>query len=89
MNKNSIVYKVKRKLLRISAPMLPDKFFLKQLYKLRLGSPLNLENPQTYNEKLQWLKLYDRKPEYTVLQDKYAVRDYVAKTIGSSLANSL
>lgn len=82
MNKNSIVYKVKRKLLRISAPMLPDKFFLKQLYKLRFGYPLNLENPQTYNEKLQWLKLYDHKPEYSMMVDKAEVKKYVASIIG-------
>ena len=43
---------------------------------------LNLKNPQTFNEKLQWLKLYDRKPEYTMMVDKYRVREYIAKTIG-------
>ena len=43
---------------------------------------MNLDNPQTYTEKLQWLKLYDRQPKYTIMQDKYAVRDYVAETIG-------
>lgn len=60
-----------------------DERYLKKLYRIKMGRPLNLSDPQTYTEKLQWLKLYDRKPEYTVLQDKYAVRDYVAKTIGS------
>ncbi len=43
---------------------------------------LNLENPQTFNEKLQWLKLYDRKPEYTVMVDKYAAKRYAAERIG-------
>ena len=43
---------------------------------------LNLKNPQTYNEKLQWLKLHDRNPLYTTLVDKYAVKKYVADKIG-------
>ena len=47
-----------------------------------MGYPLNLTNPKTFNEKLQWLKLYDRKPEYTTMVDKYAVKEYVAGIIG-------
>ena len=47
--------------------------------------PLNLDEPQTLNEKLQWLKLYDHKPEYTVFGDKYAVRDYIARHFGPDL----
>jgi hypothetical protein len=43
---------------------------------------LDFENPQTFNEKLQWLKLYDRKPEYTMMVDKYKVRDYIAEKLG-------
>lgn len=62
---------------------MPDEKYIKKMYQLRIGKPLNLSDPKTYTEKLQWLKLYDRKPEYTVLQDKFAVRDYVSKTIGS------
>ena len=59
-----------------------DKQYLKLLYKIRTGQKLNLENPQTFNEKLQWLKLHDRRPEYTVMVDKYAVKKYVADEIG-------
>lgn len=62
--------------------LLPDKIYLKKRYKLKMGKKLNLKNPQTFNEKLQWLKLYNRNPKYTLLVDKYAVRDYIAKTIG-------
>lgn len=47
-----------------------------------MGRKLNLKNPQTFNEKLQWLKLYNRKPEYTTMVDKYAVKEYVANIIG-------
>ncbi|HEV1621933.1 TPA: glycosyl transferase, partial [Streptococcus pneumoniae] len=43
---------------------------------------LNLKNPKTFNEKLQWLKLYDRNPFYTILADKILVKDYIAKTLG-------
>ena len=47
-----------------------------------MNYPLNLSNPRTFNEKLQWLKLYDRKPIYTLMVDKYAVKKYVADIIG-------
>ena len=59
----------------------PEKF-LKIGYKATMGKPLNLENPQTYTEKLQWLKLYDHRPEYTLMVDKYAAKQYVAERIG-------
>ncbi|MBQ2818876.1 MAG: glycosyl transferase [Clostridia bacterium] len=59
-----------------------DEKFLKKVFKLRLGRKLDLENPQTFNEKLQWLKLYDRKPIYTTMVDKYKVKKYVADIIG-------
>lgn len=64
------------------ARLFSDKFYLKCAYKDALGKKLNLKNPQTFNEKLQWLKLYNRKPEYTIMVDKYLVREYIAKTIG-------
>ena len=47
-----------------------------------MGKKLNLKNPQTFNEKLQWLKLYDRKPIYTTMVDKYEVKQFVANIIG-------
>ena len=56
--------------------------FLKIQFRLKMGYPLNLDNPQTYNEKLQWLKLYNRRPEYTKMVDKYEVKKYVASIIG-------
>lgn len=60
----------------------PDKLYLKTVFKAETGYKLNLNNPRTYNEKLQWLKLYDRKPIYTTFCDKYAVREYVKNTVG-------
>ena len=62
--------------------LLPDDIFLRIKYRLIMGKPLDLKKPKTFNEKLQWLKLYDRKPEYTKLVDKYEVRKYIANTIG-------
>ena len=61
---------------------IPDEEFLKRKFKLVMGKELDLENPKTFNEKLQWLKLYDRKPEYTIMADKYAVRKYIAEKLG-------
>jgi hypothetical protein len=56
--------------------------YLKMQYRLRCKKTLNLKQPKTFNEKIQWLKLYDRKPEYTRMVDKYEVRRYISDTIG-------
>lgn len=61
---------------------MPDKLFLQKEFALHMGKKLDLDNPQTFNEKLQWLKLYNRKPEYTTMVDKYAAKQYVADRIG-------
>lgn len=62
---------------------LPDKIYLKLAFRIRHGRKLSLKTPKTFSEKLQWLKLYNRKPEQTIMVDKYAVRDFVAEKIGS------
>ena len=62
---------------------IPDRPYLKMLYRIRTGKRLNLENPTRFNEKLQWIKLYDRKEEYTIMVDKFAVKDYVSNKIGA------
>lgn len=59
-----------------------DKLYLKIRYYLEMGKRLDLKNPRTMNEKLQWLKLYNRKPEYTTMVDKILVKEYVANIIG-------
>ena len=61
---------------------LSDEAYLKRAFRAKIGTELNLEEPQSFSEKIQWLKLYDRKPVYTTMVDKYAVKDYVAKRIG-------
>ncbi len=59
-----------------------DQKFLEKKYYMKFGKKLELHNPQTFNEKLQWLKLYDRNQLYTTLVDKYAVREYIKEKIG-------
>lgn len=59
-----------------------DKKFLEKQFKNVFGYRLNLESPQTFNEKIQWLKLYDRNDLYTNLVDKEKVKYYVEKKIG-------
>ena len=62
--------------------MVTPEFLLKKMFKERMGYSLDLDNPKTFNEKLQWLKLHDHNPLYTTMVDKYAVKKYVADKIG-------
>ncbi len=61
---------------------LPVKTHVKLRFENRLGYKLNLKEPKTINEKINWLKLYDKKEFYTDIADKYAVRDYIKEKIG-------
>lgn len=67
---------------RCNFPVLSDSLYLKLSYKHAIGKKLNLENPKTFTEKLQWLKIHDRKPEYTNMVDKCEAKKYVADKIG-------
>lgn len=58
-----------------------DKVYLKIRFWAQMGYRLNLKNPTTFSEKLQWLKIYDRNPIYTDLVDKIKVKDYVGKIL--------
>lgn len=60
-----------------------DRSFLRIVYWLRFGKRLKLKNPQSFNEKLQWLKLHDRRPEYVTMVDKIAMKDYIINAVGS------
>lgn len=59
-----------------------DREFLERKFQAVFHRELDLENPQSFNEKMQWLKLYNRNPLYTQYVDKYLVREYVKDTIG-------
>ena len=62
--------------------MFPDKVYLSLRYRCQMGQWINWKNPRTFTEKLQWLKVYDYKPEYTRMVDKLAAKEYVAERIG-------
>ncbi len=91
MNKENL-YRFKRNIVKVyekyctvkhpETYIFSDKSFIKKLYKKRLGKEINLSNPETFCEKQNWLKLYDRKPIYTVMVDKYLARDFVSERIG-------
>lgn len=68
---------------RFSHLIKSDKKYYRWQYLLLKGKKLNIDNPVTFNEKLQWLKLNDRKPVYTNMVDKFAVKNFVANAIGS------
>lgn len=61
---------------------MPDDKYLKRVFQSLTGRTLDLENPRTYNEKLQWLKINERRPEYTMMVDKYQVRNYIKQELG-------
>jgi len=61
---------------------MPDYLYLKIIFKSVRHYPLNLKSPKTFNEKIQWLKLYGNLRQYTDLADKYEVRKHIAKTVG-------
>ena len=82
MEKHNILYKIRGKIVHYSANFLSDENYLKLYFHHRLGYKLDLNNPQTFNEKLQWLKLYDKRDEYTKMVDKVEAKKYVASIIG-------
>lgn len=61
---------------------MPDDEFLRRCFRAFMHRELNLENPETFSEKIQWLKLYDRRPEYTAMADKVAAKNHIEKLIG-------
>lgn len=72
----ALVYRVAR--------LFSDRSFLEILFPLRTDYPLDLDHPKTFNEKLQWLKLYDHRPEYPLMVDKVEAKKYVSAIIGEN-----
>ena len=62
--------------------MIPDSIYLRIKFQKKMGYPLDLKNPHTFNEKLQWLKLYDRNSQYVTMVDKYEAKRYMAEKVG-------
>lgn len=71
------------KALHLTSPIFTDSLYLKLLFPISTGYRLNLKNPKTYNEKLQWLKINYRKPIMTQMVDKYAAKDFARDIIGN------
>lgn len=71
-----------KELLKKISCLIPDKLYLQIRYYLMFHRTINFDSPITFNEKIQWLKIYDRKEYYTKLVDKYEVRNYIKNTLG-------
>jgi len=70
------------KLFRKLSRLIPDRIYLQIVYFRHFKKFIDFDNPKTFNEKIQWLKLNYRKEEYTNLVDKYRVKQYITKLIG-------
>lgn len=71
----------KREAHQAALDAMTDEQFIRSTYLRKFGREIDLDNPQTFNEKLQWLKLYYRNPLYTKLVDKYEVKQYISEKI--------
>lgn len=80
--KLSIAYRIKRRLLEYAAVCAPDTWYLKWNYQFYMHRSLDLKNPKTYTEKLQWLKLYYHKPIFSRMVDKVDAKEYVKSLVG-------
>lgn len=84
-NQKDIPYALFRNFSKLGlTKFLSDKKYIKIAYRLSLKKTINLNSPQTFNEKIQWLKLNDRQSKYTTMVDKYRVRNYIKETLGES-----
>lgn len=82
-NRNlSIKQRIYRKICYLFGKQLPDELYIKMMYQVKLGEKCDLKNPKSFDEKLNYLKLHDRRPEYTMMADKYEVRNYIKEKIG-------
>lgn len=87
MDKGKIKKKIKSakiRFLRAFDWALTDRQYLKILFRIKMGKPLRLDPPVTFNEKLQWLKLYNRRDEYTDMVDKVEAKRFAAERIGEN-----
>lgn len=73
-----------RKIVHKIYGIMPDKLYLQWLFLRKFHRFINWKEPKTFNEKLQWLKIYNRNPEYTKMVDKYAVKNMVSERIGEA-----
>ena len=76
-----------RRALVFFSPLIPDALFLRWMYRLKLGGKLNLRQPRSFNEKMQWLKLNCRRQEMPVMVDKAAAKEWIASRVGAEYVN--
>lgn len=76
------------KKIRYALRWLPDSLYCQLNYFGHFHKFMNLKNPQTYNEKLNWLKLHDHNPAYQEIVDKYEAKGYVEKVIGGGVLHT-
>lgn len=84
LKNNTLIRTAYYGILKVICAVLGDELITKIKYKKEFGKSLDLKNPTTMNEKIEWLKIYDYKPEYSVVADKYRVRDWLSKRYGES-----
>lgn len=75
-------YEIGYDMLRYCPKLMSDKWWISTVWQMTYGYKLDWRNPRTFNEKLQWLKVYDKNPLYTTLVDKLKVKEWVARIIG-------
>lgn len=89
MHQIDLEMKFKKKIigrfLILLGPYIPDKLYIRFKYRYEMGTWPNIDCPKTFNEKLNWLKLYNRKPEYTQMVDKYMAKEYVSSIVGNEI----
>lgn len=83
IKQGSIIQRIVHKTLKLTNSIWPEELYLKVFFYSFMGKKLDLDNPKTLNEKLQWLKIHNRNPKYREIVDKYLVKEYVAGIIGS------
>ena len=86
-NRNSFWVRFRIYLIEKLTRFYSDRRYLEKMFPLQVGYPLYLDDPQSFNEKIQWLKLYDRKDIYTKMVDKSEAKKYVASIIGEEYIN--
>lgn len=82
MTKKKTLKSELKRLVMHHSRLFPDELYLRLLFNLTMDKRLNLKSPQTFSEKLQWLKLHHRTPRLTTLVDKLAVKDHVRQILG-------
>lgn len=71
-----------KNILYVFSKLVPTPIYLKFIYRIKLGKKLDLKEPETFNEKIQWLKIHNRDSRYIKMVDKYEVKKYVTSIIG-------